>query len=388
MLLERLTHRSRASSGKKQKADQDAAEVMPLQQMYGNRAVGRMLKALHTEEGETEQRADTVADQHRRLSLEQFAASIGSAQVLRIAAKDMKRQANVNVSGVDTPVHKANASGLLAPYKEIVLWLNYKANMQGESPLMKRFEALSIPQKKLALYRMAGSGKLEFKQFIRAMTLYNQLERWVNWKAFQSAVSEARQVRTDQLSEDTMQQLFGDEQTSSTTQDDGAASMLQGGLSALFAGIGMLGLFASDEEEEQPAKQESAVKRSTIAELAAQGSLGMLLLGDASVKDNAAAIRTFDQQRGTKEAIVDRYVRMPSGLKGDAAASMRSRMLAQYGFASSSDCYARLMQELARFVHTKAVLEKAPAYAALLSELGMKPGPDQAEAATIAKRWL
>lgn len=105
------------------------------------------------------------------MNWERLVASIASVEGVRLQPDEPELEGNANESGAQATAGTVDVTGLLNPYKDIVLWLNYKANKQGKAELMRRFEMLSIPQKKIALHKMLNRRKLVFAGFTEAMSI-------------------------------------------------------------------------------------------------------------------------------------------------------------------------------------------------------------------------
>jgi hypothetical protein len=122
--------------------------------------------------------------------------TIQSMQKVKLAENEPEAEADIRETGAASrETGSIDVTGLLAPYKDIVLWLNYKANKQGKTALMRVFQGLSIPQKKIALHKMSKLKKLEFHAFSEAVTIQIQQKQWIDWDAFTKATKSAEKIK-------------------------------------------------------------------------------------------------------------------------------------------------------------------------------------------------
>ncbi|TBL80785.1 hypothetical protein [Paenibacillus thalictri] len=143
----------------------------------------------------------------KRVDWTRFTASVASVEPVKLeeAAGPAESQNEEGGEKDEAPQSAAaiDVSGLLVPYKDIVLWLNYKANKQGKAGLMQFFETLSLPQKQVAIQKMAGTDKPDFKAFTEKISTRSRLKKRVDWDVFSTAAREAKGMKMDNYNKDT-----------------------------------------------------------------------------------------------------------------------------------------------------------------------------------------
>ncbi len=421
---------SAGGTGKKQAKAPAAAEratgppdLHAIQQAYGNQALQRMVQAA-VRKGEEPQTAAGLREPYASLSarMEEAAQAAGRSDVLTLYAKltpgqqmavlrtvdklgadnvdwdrfvseihavqgvelkedEVEAEADVSDPGTDAAAGSAaDASGLLAPYWEIVRWLSYKAGKQGKAELIRAFHALSIPQMKMALHRMSGVTEMKVDAFAEAMTVTVQLKRWVNWEAVAAALRKAEQMKEADSAADPAAYAEAGMQAELGGEEEEFEGDSGRNYAGLIATAGMLGIGSMEEEaddERQPPQSRTGTADAIRARLAVPGQIGWLLLGARAGMDGAEAIARYVKQRADRAAVVDRFLQLPDSAEGKGVAGQRVKLLRQLGFASADQCYAQLMRELAAIVHEQGVQGADPAYRKLLYELGLPYANDQ-----------
>ena len=247
------------------------------------------------------------------------------------------KEGEIPFSGTEPPNRKVNANGLLTPYREIALWLGYKANRQGREDVARAFDALSVPQKKLAVHRMA-KGKLrkpDPASFGEALTVRVHERDWIDWDAVIKAMREAKESGIDRL--DPQQQEL-------------VLEMLE----------------AEPEELEER-----------------DFSLAALLAGLAALSGESGGDRSFPEEgqledlgrflaAGNREAVVDLYLGVPPGASPEQAKKEREKRLKERGFKTVEQCYLHAVEELAGRLYELAVVQNREAYVRFLERFGFR----------------
>jgi len=333
--------------------------------------------------------SDTSGRLPEAIDWERLEAGIRSVQGVRLEEREVDAEAAVAPAGAERSAGAAaDLAGLLAPYREIARWLHYKADTQGRADLMRLFDSLSIPQKKIALHKMAKRRKLDFGAFAEAMTVTIDLKEWVDWDAFASAVRVAERIRIDDAAADPLAYVsFGEEAGMEEEREDDGPD-----IGGMLAAAGLLGLGAETEEDERGTREQAAPAagkaESLQARLTAPGQLGWLLLGIVSGRDGPAAVSDYVKQRPAREAVVDRFLGIPADSAGRSRTEQRGRLLRQQGFGSAEQCHAQIMRELAGLIAERGAGGADPAYAKLLGEWGLPPGKGHPHAMEWALKKL
>ncbi len=310
---------------------------------------------------------------------DRFMSEIQAVQGVRLKEDEVEAEADVSEPGTDAAAGSAaDASGLLAPYWEIVRWLSYKAGKQGKAELIRAFNSLSIPQMKVALHRMSGMKEMRMDAFADAMTVTVQLQRWVNWDAVAAAMRAAEQLKdADADADPTAYMEAGKTAEEEEEESEGDSDW---DLAGMVAAAGMLGIGMTDDEasdEREPSQSRTGTADAIRARLAVRGQIGWLLLGAATGIDGAEAIGRFVKQRADRAAVVDRFLQLPDSADRKANAGQRVKLLRKMGFANADQCYAQLMRELAAIVFEQGVQGADPGYRKLLDAMGLPYANDQ-----------
>jgi hypothetical protein len=302
---------------------------------------------------------------------ETLEAKIQGVQGVKLEEDEVEAEADVSEPGSDAAAGSAaDAAGLLAPYWEVVRWLHYKAGKQGKSDLIRSFNALSIPQMKIALHRMSGMSQMGVDAFAEAMTVTIQLKQWVDWDAVAAAVRAAGRIKDEDGASDPAAYLTIAGETG--LEEEASEEDAGWGFAGAIAAAGILGLGSEGEEADRDREPPYAGKADAIrARLESPGQIGWLLLGLTAGVDGADAIARYCRQSGGREAVVDRCLQLPAAADPKARAEQRSKLLMQLGFGHTDQCYGRIMNELAAIVYEQGVQGTDPAYRKLLDELGI-----------------
>jgi len=306
---------------------------------------------------------------------------------VRLKKDEPDKEGDIADSGAEPqePI-SANTNGLLPPYKDIVLWLTYKANKQGKQDLMRRFFAMSVPEKKLALKLMASEKKkaLEFKALTEALTVPVQLKEWVDWDTVAGALDKTREIAA-KLDEHEVKALVEnkDAELPGLEEEDGGDGAFP--LMALLGAAAGADLLQPDDEpdakqarqkgglhEQAPQEMEPGKLANLTPDLAA-----WLLLGTKRDKPLPDAIAEFCKSGKDPKAVVDRFLKVPQAESEQALEKARLKLLKKHGFHSVEQCYAHIMETVAKWIHEGAAVRKDPAFLRLLEELGLIKGKGQ-----------
>ncbi|WP_141501598.1 hypothetical protein [Paenibacillus luteus] len=389
---------------------------MSLQQSYGNQATGKMVHALHGKQASTEASKGVktsyerlikwlereAIQEHQQVLWRQFEmlspaqrqavllemagsmerlealmdapmnwerllAGVTNVEGVRLEPDEPELEGTANESGAQAAVGTVDVTGLLTPYKDIVLWLNYKANKQGKAQLMRRFEMLSIPQKKIAIHKMMNRRKLLFADFTKTMSITILLKKWVDWGKMLSALNEAEKVKLDITDELSVEHYLDQEETE-LEQEEELALEEDGDFFA--SGLELLG-----RGEEKQANAEIDIKKM----LDDHEQLNWLLFGIKAIPSVNSKEKSVSAV-GTPELIVDRFLKLDVSLPPKAREEARKRQLKAYGYSSTRQCYVYLLTIMVSLIFERGVTKKEKAFIQLMEKLGLsaqKPTPTQ-----------
>ncbi len=390
--------------------------AMSLQQSYGNQATGKMVHALHGKQASTEASKGVktsyerlikwlereAIQEHQQVLWRQFEmlspaqrqavllemagsmerlealmdapmnwerllAGVTNVEGVRLEPDEPELEGTANESGAQAAVGTVDVTGLLTPYKDIVLWLNYKANKQGKAQLMRRFEMLSIPQKKIAIHKMMNRRKLLFADFTKTMSITILLKKWVDWGKMLSALNEAEKVKLDITDELSVEHYLDQEETE-LEQEEELALEEDGDFFA--SGLELLG-----RGEEKQANAEIDIKKM----LDDHEQLNWLLFGIKAIPSVNSKEKSVSAV-GTPELIVDRFLKLDVSLPPKAREEARKRQLKAYGYSSTRQCYVYLLTIMVSLIFERGVTKKEKAFIQLMEKLGLsaqKPTPTQ-----------
>ncbi len=388
--------------------------AMSLQQSYGNQATGKMIHALHGKQSSTEaskgvkapyerlikwlegeayqdhqqvlwRQFEKLSPAQRQAVLLEMAGSIDRLESLmnapmnwegllaaatnvegvRLEPDEPELEGTANESGAQATVGSVDVTGLLTPYKDIVLWLNYKANKQGKALLMRRFEMLSIPQKKIAIHKMVNRRKLLFADFTKTMSITILLKKWVDWGKMLSALNEAEKVNLDTADELSVEHYL-DHEKNELEQEEELELEEEGDFFA--SGLELLG-----RGEEKQVNDENDLKKM----LDDHEQLNWLLFGIKAMPSGKPKEKSVTAV-GTPELIVDRFLKVDLTLPPKAREEARKRQLKDNGYYSTRQCYVYLLTIIVSLIFERGVTKKERAFIQLMEKLGLtaqKPTP-------------
>lgn len=302
--------------------------------------------------------------QGRPLDWSSLQLSMETVEGVRLQPNEPEREGNARESGVELMRGAVDVTGLLEPYRDIVKWLNYKANKQGKSALMQRFELMSIPQKKIALHKMVQKRKLHFRTFTDTMTVTLQLKQWVDWDKMMRAISEAEDIALDESDEQAAERYLGfmdetEEVHDEELQEEDKEADDQDDSLFFFAKPGSAN------------KKKNRQSPTDFRELLQQPEhLIWLLFG---LRVNAADLKKkkMSSAVGAPDVIVDRFLNMKEGLAPKERESARKKQLKQFGFQSMRQCYIYLLLLIVSLLHERGVVKREQKFVAINEQLGL-----------------
>lgn len=308
-------------------------------------------------------------------------ATLQFVETVPLEKEDQDSEAAIEEDQVLKLRHTANVTGLITPYSDIVKWLNYKANKQGKTRLMREFDALTIPQKKAAIIKMANLRQLDFKSFTEALSLHIMLEKWVDWESVTSAIRSAGKLKPEDITEEKLAEMTEEPRSSDQWLDEEAEEDQEessGGWAALLLAGGSL----ADEEEQEQVTKMGEDRTTFVSYLAGLGALGAAigviyaaLQTNKSVADasRSAIVSSLSGAAASlkKEEAVDRYLNVSPQHKAEHLKDARQRELKKQGFVSMEQCFAKIAAELSTILFNRGVMDSDPACLKLIQKLGL-----------------
>lgn len=90
-------------------------------------------------------------------------------------------------------------SELLSPYREILLWLCYKGNHQGQQALLHTIDQLGIEAKKLLILRLNGKQKCTSLHFSQQLTIIQHEKTMVDWDRIMNQLQSLQQLADEEI---------------------------------------------------------------------------------------------------------------------------------------------------------------------------------------------
>lgn len=298
--------------------------------------------------------------------------TINRIKAVRLEVDEAEREGDADQFGARSAHYQISLNGLLPPYLDIAAWLNYKANKQGESVLMKKFESLSLAQKKIAIHKMAKRHKLRFHVFTKEMIVINQQMEWIDWDKMRAAMDDAEKIKLDAKDAETSVRYLGYSDELNDFEDkqqyehedsfsDERKDALEGkGLGWLAPG--MIGEGGSD-----------AVARETepVNKLSDPDFLNWLLFGIKGALGAADSKQKAKLKSDSPETIVDRFLQIDSALPHQAHKAIRQRRLKDQGYISSKQCYVYLLALIVAQLYERGVVKREKPFANVIVKLGL-----------------
>ena len=344
------------------------------------------------------------------LDLDLFDRRVKELKHVELRHGESEKEADERERGAEPVQVSFNPSGLLHPYREILLWLNYKAGKQDQTALMQRFGQMSAAQKQLAMHRMIRFRNLSVRTFTSQMTLPLLEREWVDWAAVQDGMRMAERLApvspTAGKSPQSEPQSGEDRQLDGDLEEIGTGGLPAALLTLLgLAGGGEEAAASTDErsstegaKKEQGAESTSEGRQESDAakpEVMKASDAGLAMLAGRSgeywtrlllgVKGSLAVTAIVERYRSgspDKEAVVDRYLNLgpypPARRK-----KQRAKRLKASGFGTAAECFAFLMRGFAAFLARGAKEGKDKTFRQALKLLAIPDGTEEQRAAAL-----
>ncbi len=344
------------------------------------------------------------------LDLDLFERRVKELKHVELRHGESEKEADERERGAEPVQVSFNPSGLLHPYREILLWLNYKAGKQDQTMLMQRFGQLSAAQKQLAMHRMIRYRNLTVRSFTGQMTLPLLEREWVDWAAVQDGMQLAERLVPGGPTAGKSPQSeprSGEERASDGDLEEIGTGGLPAALLSLLglagggedaaasadAGRSTEGITkeqgtgsASEGRQDPDGAKPEATKASDAGLAMLAGRSGeywtRLLLGIKGSLAVTAIVERYRSGSPDKEAVVDRYLSLgpyPQARRN----KQRAKRLKTAGFGSAADCFAFLMRGFAAFLARGAKEGKDKAFRQALKQLAIPDGTEEQQAAAL-----
>lgn len=305
---------------------------------------------------------------------EQIEHWIHSVQGVRLEHKEVTIELDNEPDDAEIKRYRFDASGLVSVYKDIALWLSYKANKQRQVPFMQLFRSLSLIQQKAAIHMMARSEQLKFRSFTERMSKVIQFKKSVDWEAAYNALRKVRMLAKKQ--DDSAVRNEQEELSPSTASGkhvEQSGDELSSFLSDML-GLGAAALALTDDNERQEESENKSAQAEEVMSLTDERSIAWLLSGMRGVTSGALAVMHFVKSSSRdKQKVVDRYLKIPERMPHDKKAKLRKQKLTKAGFQSVDQCFEQIMKKIAEYIDHKVSKDKDAAYKKLFADLGETP---------------
>lgn len=306
-------------------------------------------------------------------SWSQFSQDIETMHYIPLQRDEPYEEGNITELGESIPPYAWKTTGLLAPYKEIWLWLGYKGNKQGQIDILKQLDGLTREQKQLLLHRIVGNKRLSLYQFSKQLTIEKDLKQWVDWSRIEQMIhtieglskqqveQQLELIQSEQLEgqEDIEQLELEAEQAGDDSEDD---------FSALLS-------LLTDETMEQEDSEKTIEQQFSTPEDIFQLLFG-IPLGDGKQPDAIA----------TKEQLIDRVLGIHSNVPAKNKERILSQMLKEKGYASVEQLFMHIKQFLIERLVQQGIIEKNELILLILQKLQLVKGKQKTSKEQVAAR--
>lgn len=291
---------------------------------------------------------------------------------VQLQPEEARREADIAALGASQPQFDMNTLGLLMPYREAWIWLNYKGNKQGKADLLQRLDQLSVPQKQLLLHKLNGKGKLTLYQISQVLTIEEHLKQWVDWDRIEQLLISVDGLSTEQVK----QQL---EVAQQETEETGVQSQSESGalVQAEDEDIDLFGLFLPGKQSPAPQASELTLEQ----RLQNPAELCRFLFGIPleEMKQKAAL--------ASKMELIDRVLELDnSKLPPKQLEQERNRKLREQGYASINQLFMLLKILIIELLFELGVTKKDEKHMSILEMLGLMKGQKKIKKEQIAAR--
>lgn len=286
----------------------------------------------------------------------------------------------------ETSFYMLKQSELLSPYREILWWLCYKGNHQGQQSVLHLIDQLGIDAKKLLLLRLNGAQKCTSRNFSQQLTILQHQQTVVDWERIMNHIHSIEQLDDEQV----QHELIERESASESQQPaEGKSSKSSHAMTTYDSD-------ESDTDEVYNYMDEQELDEKDVEELEEDKghNLGELVSSEAMLSENShlsssietvgslALITVFlgllsqkGQAKIKKLDFIDACLRIPLNLSPKQRMKAREKHMKQHSLASLQQLFEYIVTTLSKQLYVHGVQQYDPQYDGALKVLSLlNPG--------------
>ncbi|MFC6334413.1 hypothetical protein ACFP56_17430 [Paenibacillus septentrionalis] len=300
-----------------------------------------------------------------------------------------------------TSFYMMNQSDLLSPFREILLWLCYKGNHQGQQALLHSIDQLDINAKKLLILRLNGKQRCSSLLFSQQLTIVQHEQKVVDWDRIMQQLRSLHQLDTDQVQAELLQlesltqsqsqmappnashhmlidEDGQDELDDHTFLNEEFASMDHDATTDTPSHMQKHGQAFEQEKDQLPPLIPIGDRRKTLLENLEKDVLA--LLGLLSNGNQRKAMK--------KEDFVDLCLKIPHNLQSTKREKARKKKIKSLNFPSLQHIFEFIINVISVRLYQDGVLKQDPAYIELLKALSLMKGGAIPSQESLTKQLL
>lgn len=344
-----------------------------------------LLDVTHANDGPTH-------DLHQKPDWPEWSAKLEWIAELPLQDEETFHEKRIEDGSTIAPFYMMKQSEILSPFREILLWLCYKGNHQGQQALLQRIDQLNIEAKKLLILRLLGKQKCNCLNFSQEITILQHQKMVVDWERINNQLQSLQQLDNDRINKELVKleqrstsamgppnvlphsMMYDDElmnESSSSIFSD-EMEQDQGDLHAQDDLQGQDDLKGHDvpqaqEEEWMMAELSSSeLSLSLLNQLQTANDLHNLLLSKAIQAKSSQSLKRND--------LIDLCLKIPLSWSLKKRDKARSNKIHSLNFSSPQQFFAYLIEHIVQKLYQHGVLEREPKYVELLRALSLVNG--------------
>ncbi|MCR8657459.1 hypothetical protein [Paenibacillus endoradicis] len=300
----------------------------------------------------------------------QWQEMITSVRRITLQPEEPFNEADISTLGAKEPKVEMSGAGLLFPYHETWLWLNYKGNKQGQAHLLQRLDRLSILKKQLLLHKLNGAGQLSLYQLSNNVTIEEHLKQWVDWNRIEEALHVMNGLNDRQVERqlETVQQV----NNTNLSHPESGQEELEQDDDQQFSWLGFIGFDGQSEDAEQPVSMEQILQDPE--------KMFQLLFGIHF--DNGKQPITV----GNRDQLINRFLEIDHKLLPKQQEQQRMQKLKEQGYASINQLIMLLKITMIDILYQFGVTRKDKKFITILQKLELLQGKKKPTREYIATR--
>lgn len=263
--------------------------------------------------------------------------------------KEVRNNEQLNVQSF----YEIKVEQFISPYREILIWLNYKGNHQHKVNILRRFEQLPIDRKKWLIHKILKGKKVSAQSFAAELEITVFEQTSVDWDKIIMCLDEQEQM-TEQNIINELEQLDTEDLEKLT---DTADVIEDSQTSFLF------GLLSDDENEKKV--DENAEYHSLIQHWCKSAEQLNMLLFNKGLNEKQQTISAIDLL-----AFVDRIFMISTSANEKAKKTQREQLLKRNGFVSAVAFANDAIEKVARTLYEQGVGKRDKNFYNIISRLG------------------